>query len=711
MEYLIKASVVIILFYLCFSLFLKKETFFQHNRWFLLIGLIIALVFPFIVIPVYIAIEPAVTSEVIHIQDIYTQAITSSPITTQPDNTIDWSQIFSIIYSIGIVVFLIQFILQFGSLALLLLKNPKYKDELFTYVIVKNKISPFSFFKWIVYNPEAFNKNELELILTHEKVHAKQLHSIDLLLTQLACVIFWFNPLIWLYRKEVRQNLEYIADNKTQASSVDEKTYQHLLLKTSVANHNISLSNNFYNSLIKERIVMLKKSRSNRKKQWRYLLILPLLTGLLMSMNTEEVYVEIPQTAPELTYQENDNTTKHIEVIFNKNMSDKELDDIKKELKSNGIIMNIKRIKRNNKGKISDINIDFETENGSANYNVKDDNGIKSFYFNIKDDGSFGVGAVNKNEVVIVGEINTDDNRKSSKSKSKTYIFNKEENKIYSVDSTDAKQMHEEHETNINAFKNKIYEYSKNDSIIVASVRRGDNPFITRDTMYFSAIDSARVERFTKLKSNSYYQSDKPVKIIGERATIHSPTNKSLYRIYHNSMSNNPKPLVIVEGKIVDNNLLGTINPDYIKSVTVLKGKDAKETYGNKGENGVLVIKMKDGKSWEVEESNPWRVEVSGMTFLDENDPSKNGTLVYITKFTSDNVLDKYKNDLEKFGLKVRFSKIKRNKSNEITSIKISIKNEKGNESSASYKDDDGISSIEVGELEGNLVVRTSTKN
>ncbi|EDP71656.1 TonB [Flavobacteriales bacterium ALC-1] len=289
MEYLIKASAVIILFYLCFSLFLKKETFFQHNRWFLLIGLMVAMIFPLIVIPIYISVEPIVIPETLS----FAQATTPTNIVmTHAETAFDWSRFLPLIYGIGFIVFLIQFVLQFGSLVLLLVKNPKHKDELFTYVIIKNKISPFSFFKWIVYNPDTFDENELNLILTHEKVHAKQLHSIDLLLTQLACIIFWFNPLIWFYRKEVRQNLEYIADSKTQATSADEKEYQHLLLKTSVANHNISLSNNFYNSLIKERIVMLKKSRSNKKKQWRYLLMLPLLAGLLMSMNTKEIYVE-----------------------------------------------------------------------------------------------------------------------------------------------------------------------------------------------------------------------------------------------------------------------------------------------------------------------------------------------------------------------------------------------------------------------------------
>ena len=180
---------------------------------------------------------------------------------------------------------------------MLLIQNPKNKDGIYTYVIVENKISPFSFFKWIVYNPENYNKDELQLILIHEKVHANQMHSIDILFTQLACVIFWFNPLIWLYRKEVRQNLEYIADNKTQMQSNCQKEYQRLLVKTSVVNHNITLSNNFYNSLIKERIVMLHKSKSKKANLLKYVLVIPLLALFLMSFNTEDIYIEKEVTA------------------------------------------------------------------------------------------------------------------------------------------------------------------------------------------------------------------------------------------------------------------------------------------------------------------------------------------------------------------------------------------------------------------------------
>ena len=102
----------------------------------------------------------------------------------------------------------------------------------------------------------------MEQIIAHEKVHANQYHSIDILLTQLACVVLWFNPFIWLYNKDLKQNLEFSADHDTVNNAVCKKAYQYTLLKTSVPTYQLALSNNFYNSLIKKRIVMLQKSKS-----------------------------------------------------------------------------------------------------------------------------------------------------------------------------------------------------------------------------------------------------------------------------------------------------------------------------------------------------------------------------------------------------------------------------------------------------------------
>lgn len=815
MDYVLKASAVIVLFYLCFYFFLKKETFFTANRWFLIIGIIGAIVFPFVEIPIEIISEPTLISEPSFIID---ETLPQQNTQTAIETPLDWTYLISVTYGLGILVFLIQFLLQFGSLVLLLLKNPKNEQGIYTYVIIKNKVAPFSFFKWIFYNPESYSDEELKLMLNHEKVHAKQLHSIDLIITQLACVVFWANPLIWLYRKEVRQNLEYIADQNTQDQTKAQKEYQLLLLKTSVANHHISLSTPFYNSLIKERIIMLNKSRSNQKKQWRFVLIVPLLAGLLMSMNTKTVYVEAQQEVdtitntisfivhknttdqelkamsksvkeqggslkfsqlkrndaneltsifvklygysygggdserpiqPFLIYKElfaykggyvgdTNGATLHFEdpstgkrqqavkalkqrvskilitnglvntdavnlseqrldikIVFKNTMTDDDLKDIKTELKANDIVMDIKTIKRNKDGIITAIDVDFKTENGSANYTIKHPEGIQPFYFK-RNQGSFGVGAA-KHQDYIVETIRIDDLNKQTSDSDKSYNLTYQINDSVVVAVSDTIRVKRFNDY-YNKTKRKLNSKDQNN---------------LKDTIYFG-IDSAEVKRLSQLKSDIYYEDATAPNVINSETTNIFQPNDKTYQGISSYSTKNPKPLYIINGEVVGAAYIHILNPNDIDKVSILKGETAVKTYGKKGENGVIIIDLKNrATTTEKGEKNPWsiRTEVSNVTYIDDEDDTKNGTLAYLTKYTPDNVLDQHIAYLEKFDIKVKFSKLKRDKKGEITSIKVTVYNSEGDESSASFKNNKGIPSIEFGKSEGKLVARSSTMN
>ena len=701
MEYFFKASAVITVMFLCYIVFLKKETFFQHNRWFLLSGLLLALVFPIIIIPVYIPVEPLTTQATSFIPSTPSNFIT----TAQPEIVFDWFKLIPIIYGIGLSVFLIQFIFQFGSLALLLLKNPKRKAQRFTYVIVESKISPFSFFKWIVYNPDSYKEEEeeeLQLILIHEKVHANQLHSIDILLTQLACVIFWFNPLIWLYRKEVRQNLEYIADFESENSIHSKKNYQHLLLKTSIVNHSSLLSNNFYNSSIKKRILMLNKSRSNKKNQFKYLLIIPILAGLLMSMNTKEVYIENNLTTKSNSNNlesvvtkntsnaelegianviekkgiHNDNNyevidkretpkdsviSERLKLKFTNQMNDERLTQFKKILKSYGVQMKIKRIKRNHEHKISALNIEFKSKNSTSNHNVKDKDGIRTFFIETTDKE---VSISNLKEVEYIEE---------------TII-------VYDL-------------------KESTLDKNSNDTLYYKIVQ--PTTYI-QDSIYLS-IDSTAVKRLTKEKSDVFYDGGKTLKVNNSNKafTIHQPATN--YKIITNTNTQNPKPLVLINGKEVSSDYLKSISAEHIESMTVLKDEKAINKYGEKGKNGVIILITKESVVL-TKKDNPWKIdrtEVSSVTFIDDEDPSKNATIAYISKYTPDSILDDHKVNLEKIGISVKYSKLKRNKAGHITSLKISLDNAEGSKTSATWKVNDGIPNIEYGISEDKLITRT----
>jgi len=702
MEYLIKASAVIAVFYLCFYIFLKKETFFQHNRWFLLIGLVIALVFPLIVIPIYISIEPITIPETIY---IINENATNTMATAQTEPVFEWVNLITILYAVGFSVLFIQFLLQFGSLIMLLIQNPKNKDGIYTYVIVENTISPFSFFKWIVYNPENYDKDELQLILIHEKVHANQMHSIDILFIQLACVIFWFNPLIWLYRKEVRQNLEYIADFKTQTISKNEKEYQHLLLKTSVVNHNISISNNFYNSLIKERIVMLKKSRSNTKKQLRYLFMLPLLAGLLISMNTENVYIEegistlnsentiesiVTKNTTDSVYRINDkekaielgkkahktilNTgiksdedfksfeqkrsnyenqknkkkrtpskiskvastnktitnTKEIALVtpqksekkhqlhgdismtlITKHTTDSELEKIKNDLKKEGLTAKFKGVKRNKSGEITAIKINVKSNKSNASYNVNSEEAIdpvKIIYDEGKNSISIGNGHASHGENTFLFESKAG-NHQIHKSGSGSHVF------AISDENHEHDEKHE-HDTN-HSVKGNVKKIKRSKTIEVISGDENELIEIIIDEDDYNDRKETIIVNGGKIKvvegkENIVVKGRKYIVVDGRENIVVKGKAKNVWVsndndeadviILKNSNDENniffsndgdKNPLFIIDGKEVTKDQFVDLKPDSIESVTVLKDKSAIEKYGDKGKDGVIIIKTK----------------------------------------------------------------------------------------------------------------------
>lgn len=298
-SYIIKVSALMLLFFLTYNFLLKKETFFQANRWFLLVGLLLASLIPLISITKTVWHEPVITPK---IQDV---ALTngenlikvSSEGLTATSSGIDWLQIFFLVYAVGVVVMSFRFLWRGFSLWNMLHKLPYKKMDGFRIIDNEKIDAPFSFFRYIGYNSKAYSSSELEDIIEHEKVHSIQKHSIDVLLSEIFCVIFWFNPLVWIYKKAILQNLEFLADNTAIKSAEDKKQYQKTLLKVTLSTQNVALTNAFYQPLIKKRIMMLNKAKSKQVRLWRYSIILPILLIFVMQFQTKVVARTLPSSS------------------------------------------------------------------------------------------------------------------------------------------------------------------------------------------------------------------------------------------------------------------------------------------------------------------------------------------------------------------------------------------------------------------------------
>lgn len=316
--YLLKSALILSLFWVVYTIFLKKETFFSLNRWFLILGMVTAMVLPFVQFQqlIFVNVTEALPSAT---HTAPTQNVVSTPVNP-------WEILFYM-YLIGCIGMTLQLSIELFSLRRII-KNGRLRKQSkgIKYIEVNQTTGPFSFFNCIIYNPNQYNTSELKSILTHEKVHVSQKHSIDILLGALIKVALWFNPISWLYKKELSQNLEYIADFEScSRAEQSEKEYQYLLLNQMCGVQN-SVINPFYNSLIKTRIIMLQKSRSPRKSILKILLVLPLLAGFmtLFSFTKKKQYLSAKADQPIhlITKDYSDKELKATQAVIQENGDD-----------------------------------------------------------------------------------------------------------------------------------------------------------------------------------------------------------------------------------------------------------------------------------------------------------------------------------------------------------------------------------------------------
>lgn len=562
MEYLLKSSALIVIFYLSYKLFLARDTFFVSNRYFLLVGLITSFVSPFLVIPKYVEKAPIDLS----------QYAFSSQIATE--NTVKLSDIFDyipILYFIGVSFFMLRFMIQFSSLFMVILNNKSEKNGPYKFIKTGKSISPFSFFRWIVYNPDQFSQQELDQIITHEKAHASQSHSLDILMTHLCCVILWFNPFIWFYKKDLKQNLEFIADQETANKTACKKSYQYTLLKTSLPSHQLVLSNNFYNSLIKKRIVMLHKSKSKKINQIKYAFVIPILAFFLMSFNTKEIYVNKAKN----TLTENLYKNDLIEVIITKEFTDEAINNLKKDISKEGYAVSINGVKRNKQGEITSIKIEVKSKSAQATFGVDSNEAIQPIKITIENGGkniSIGNGSLKSRKHLVVFSDDDQDEVDHPDSDKNVFIFKMND----SDDNTIKEEVIIKNGDTIRLRKNHNGHIIKMDS-------EDDVMFVSKDE------NAKKVRKVIKITNNGnederIWTSDDDEQVIlnGNKQTkvrIHSTDDKT--------------PLMILDGKEISNEEMNNIDPNTIDKVEVLKDETATKKYGDKGKYGVVLITTK----------------------------------------------------------------------------------------------------------------------
>ncbi|MFI5161834.1 MAG: M56 family metallopeptidase [Sphingobacteriales bacterium] len=277
--FLFKVNIALVLFCLGYYLVLRHLTFYTLNRVYLVTAILFSSIYPWINLNGFFERHHQLTGSV---QTVIMHWRAPAENLVKPLNQPNYWQWAEVIFWVGAALLATRLVMQLISLYRLYKSSEPGNVHNYAVRLIEGDVSPFSFWRSIYVNPAKLSPSDLEKVLEHEHIHVSEWHTLDILLAELSTIFYWFNPGIWLMKKAVRENVEFITDRKILQKGVDTKQYQYSLLSVSLAGKSNSLVNNFNMSTIKKRIIMMNTKRSSRLNLSRYMFVAPAVIILLL---------------------------------------------------------------------------------------------------------------------------------------------------------------------------------------------------------------------------------------------------------------------------------------------------------------------------------------------------------------------------------------------------------------------------------------------
>ena len=341
--YYIKINIGIILFYGFYKLFFTRDTLFKMRRTALITFFAVAFIYPLMNIETWMRNFWEVDESIVTYNLIMSEFSISAPVDNTPFYG-TWDNLVIIILLGGIFVLSGRLITDLIRIGLLRRNSEIISVQGIQCYRLSGDQAPFSFFRSIFINPDCHTAAEQQEIITHELSHARQHHSVDVIISEVACIALWINPFAWLLAREIRQNLEYLADQHVIESGFNPKNYQYHLLGLTYTKAAAKLYNNFNVLPLKNRIRMMNKKRTSRAFSVKYALFAPLAFALLFVSNIELIareannWMETPTIpAQESMINQKDITTEQATPEVTRDAQEKvpvkKTEDIKKQEK------------------------------------------------------------------------------------------------------------------------------------------------------------------------------------------------------------------------------------------------------------------------------------------------------------------------------------------------------------------------------------------
>jgi TonB family protein len=264
-NFIVESGVSLALLSLIYVLFLRKETFFKINRWFLLGSVLFSVVLPILKLRVF-SPQPVMLTEItVTPYRNMLEAITvySHGFSGTIEHAVLSTTVLIYIYLAGVILFFAIFLFRIIQLLLIIHKNEVQAADGFKLVVLEKETSPFSFLKYVFVSQSLMQKNGYDKMVKHELEHVKQGHSVDVIILELLTVFQWFNPFMWMLNRAIRENHEFLADQAVLSNGVSRGEYKGLLLNQFVGGQ-LVIANNFNYSIIKNRIKMMSKIKSSK---------------------------------------------------------------------------------------------------------------------------------------------------------------------------------------------------------------------------------------------------------------------------------------------------------------------------------------------------------------------------------------------------------------------------------------------------------------
>ena len=545
--YLAKSGIVLAAFVALFALLMRNETFHRINRVVLLSTVALSLLLPAVNLGIesplgkLFAREEAPTA-IVEIPARETLAIVESLPTASTSESIEFTDVFAIIYLIGIAVMLARMCIMYTGVIRIIAKAGKAEHlpcacRNISLRISDEEITPFSWMRWVVISKNE-RGSEAAAIITHETAHARALHSIDIAFMELTLVLQWFNPAAWAAKKMIKEIHEFEADTAVISSGTPAREYQQLIIKKAVGARLYSIANSFNHSLTK-RITMMCKEKSKSWRCAKALYIVPAATiaALLFSQPENANAIEQPSDGKVTNFLTNGKQSK--EYIF-------PAAEITRELPATPIA-----------SKALPADTTHTAKNDQEVFQV------------VEQQPEFpgGMSALMKHL-------------------SKTVIYPQEARDIL-AEGRCIVQFTVNKDGSISDVK--VVKSSGNEHLDKEAVRVVSSmPAWKPGTMHGETVNVKHTLPISfRLSPN---KKEVPAIIFGAEDDIEKVINSD-------------SPLLVINGAIYEGNagILSNFKPEDVESITTLQEKEAVSLYGEKGKNGAIIIELKKRTTYEGE--------------------------------------------------------------------------------------------------------------